>query len=86
MRIIIGIIKSGKNSKKYSKATLQKKIEDNGQGDESKVEDEDSTVDFNGFQININKTANENSFDILGIKRYCSRRHLLSHIDLVDMI
>lgn len=42
--------------------------------------------DFKGFKINTKKTANQNTFDILKLRRYCCRRHLLSHTDLVDKI
>lgn len=31
-------------------------------------------------------TAAENAFKILQLDRYCCRRHLLSHTDLVDII
>ena len=34
----------------------------------------------------VNYFSSANSFNILGIKRYCCRRHLLSHTDLVDII
>ena len=37
-------------------------------------------------EIDDNKTPEENSFNILNIKRYCCRRHLISHIDLINKI
>lgn len=33
-----------------------------------------------------NKTDQQKTFEILGLDRYCCRRHLISHTDLVDKI
>lgn len=37
-------------------------------------------------RINEDKTPEENAFNLFEIKRYCCRRHFISHIDLVDKI
>ena len=34
----------------------------------------------------IQKTAEGEALDKLGLKRYCCRRHMLSHVDLIDII
>ncbi len=34
----------------------------------------------------VTETANQKAFSELEITRYCCRRHLLTHIDLVDKI
>ena len=35
---------------------------------------------------NIEETNEEKAFKILGLHRYCCRRHLLTHTDLIDII
>lgn len=35
---------------------------------------------------NIKKTKQGKAMDELGLKRYCCRRHFLSHVDLVEII
>ncbi len=39
-----------------------------------------------GKQGQVEESASQVAFDALNIKRYCCRRHLLTHIDLVDKI
>ena len=39
--------------------------------------------DKRGF---FSEIYNKKSFEKLGIKRYCCRRHMLSHIELIDDI
>ena len=34
----------------------------------------------------IEKTHRGKVMDKLGLKRYCCRRHMLSHVDLIDII
>ena len=36
--------------------------------------------------IDGEKSAAENAFNILKLERYCCKRHLISHTDLVDII
>ena len=38
------------------------------------------------IEIDPNKTSRENVFEILGLTRYCCRRHLLTHVDLIEII
>ena len=43
------------------------------------------------FTIQLDKCHDEKSpaqiaFDVVGLQRYCCRRHLLSHCDLIDKI
>ena len=50
--------------------------------------DKDQTDD-NLLDININTvkpTAEGKALDKLNLKRYCCRRHMLTHVDLVDII
>jgi DNA-directed RNA polymerases I, II, and III subunit RPABC5 len=35
---------------------------------------------------NIKKTKKGEVMDSLGLKRYCCRRHILTHVDLIDII
>ena len=35
---------------------------------------------------NVKKTAEGKALDELNLKRYCCRRHMLTHVDLVDII
>lgn len=35
---------------------------------------------------NIQKTREGKVLDELGLKRYCCRRHLLTHVDLIEII
>ena len=53
-----------------------------------KNKDKDQTDD-NLLDININTvkpTAEGKALDKLNLKRYCCRRHMLTHVDLVDII
>ena len=44
-------------------------------------------MDTGEFKKNIESaTPSENAFNLLQLNRYCCRRHLLSHTDLVDII
>lgn len=50
---------------------------------------ENNEIEFNlkdddGKEIEM--TAAEKAFNILEVDRYCCRRHLISHTDLVDII
>ena len=47
------------------------------------------TTDDNLLDINIKnikKTPEGEALDELKLKRYCCRRHMLTHVDLVDII
>tara|TARA_B110001469_G_C9302562_1_gene164409 strand:+ start:29 stop:265 length:237 start_codon:yes stop_codon:yes gene_type:complete len=35
---------------------------------------------------NITKTPEGKALDKLGLKRYCCRRHLITHVDLIEII
>tara|TARA_B100000768_G_C11089577_1_gene294363 strand:+ start:41 stop:256 length:216 start_codon:yes stop_codon:yes gene_type:complete len=35
---------------------------------------------------NIEKTIEGKAMDELGLKRYCCRRHMLTHVDLIEII
>jgi DNA-directed RNA polymerase I, II, and III subunit RPABC5 len=48
--------------------------------------DKDEADRDKSLEIDFNKTASENAFDKLLLKRYCCRRHLLSHTDLINII
>ena len=48
-------------------------------------------TDTQGDTINvrsdkIGKTVEGDAMDQLGLKRYCCRRHLLTHVDLIEII
>ena len=44
----------------------------------------DNLLDIN--LTNIKKTPEGEALDDLNLKRYCCRRHMLTHVDLVDII
>ena len=44
----------------------------------------DNLLDIN--LKNITKTPEGEALDELNLKRYCCRRHMLTHVDLVDII
>ena len=48
---------------------------------ELETKDESKLLDVNAK--NIEKTAEGKALDKLEIKRYCCRRHMLTHVDLV---
>mgnify|MGYP001160810464 CR=1 FL=1 len=62
---------------KYYKTELEKSH--NGKG-----EREDSIINVNAR--NIQHTPEGKLLDKLGLKRYCCRRAVLTHIDLIDVI
>ena len=43
-----------------------------------------NTIDMNSKVVQ--KTKKGVVMDELGLKRYCCRRHLLTHVDLIDII
>ena len=43
-----------------------------------------NTIDMNSKVVQ--KTKKGIVMDELGLKRYCCRRHLLTHVDLIDII
>ena len=45
---------------------------------------QDETINVNSSQIE--KTVEGKVMDQLGLKRYCCRRHLLTHVDLIEII
>tara|TARA_Y200000002_G_scaffold343780_1_gene316496 strand:+ start:181 stop:408 length:228 start_codon:yes stop_codon:yes gene_type:complete len=45
---------------------------------------EEDTININVKKIE--KTHRGKVLDKLGLKRYCCRRHLLTHVDLIDII
>ena len=51
---------------------------------ESKKNKESDTIDVNSKQIE--KTNAGIVLDNLGLTRYCCRRHLLTHVDLIEII
>ena len=51
---------------------------------ENKDNDNDNILDIN--IDNVKKTAEGKALDTLNLKRYCCRRHMLTHVDLVDTI
>ena len=56
-----------------------------------KTQKDSTEIDINRNIINMNaknvkKTKEGLVMDELGLKRYCCRRHFLSHVDLVDII
>ena len=44
-----------------------------------------NTID-NQELLDYNLNKSKEIFDKLGIKRYCCKRHLLSHVDLIEII
>jgi DNA-directed RNA polymerases I, II, and III subunit RPABC5 len=44
------------------------------------------TDTINVNSSNIQKTVEGKVLDELGLKRYCCRRHLLTHVDLIEII
>ncbi len=51
------------------------------------IKKETSTSDtINMSTKKIEKTHRGKVMDKLGLKRYCCRRHMLSHVDLIDII
>ena len=51
---------------------------------ENKDDTEDNILDINVGNVEI--TAEGKALDTLNLKRYCCRRHMLTHVDLVDII
>ena len=51
---------------------------------ENKDDTEDNILDINIDNVEI--TAEGKALDTLKLKRYCCRRHMLTHVDLVDTI
>ena len=49
--------------------------------EEKQKDAEERSTDFN-YHIE----GSENAFNILKLNRYCCRRHLLAHVDLIDII
>tara|TARA_Y100001970_G_C14253019_1_gene873176 strand:+ start:39 stop:272 length:234 start_codon:yes stop_codon:yes gene_type:complete len=45
---------------------------------------DDNILDIN--VSNVKTTAEGKALDELKLKRYCCRRHMLTHVDLVDII
>ena len=52
--------------------------------DKTGVTKDDNLLDIN--IKNIKKTPEGEALDELNLKRYCCRRHMLTHVDLVDII
>ena len=52
--------------------------------DKTGVAKGDNLLDIN--LTNIKKTPEGEALDELNLKRYCCRRHMLTHVDLVDII
>ena len=50
----------------------------------NKAEKEDSVLNVN--IKTLQQTHEGKALDKLGLKRYCCRRHMLSHVDLIDII
>tara|TARA_B100000123_G_scaffold272579_1_gene256056 strand:- start:3323 stop:3556 length:234 start_codon:yes stop_codon:yes gene_type:complete len=48
--------------------------------------DEDDINIINMNAKTLNKTKKGLVMDELGLKRYCCRRHFLTHVDLIDII
>jgi DNA-directed RNA polymerase I, II, and III subunit RPABC5 len=47
---------------------------------------EDITVDNDKKSIYFDSTYKGNVLDELGLKKICCRRHMLGHVDLIDLI
>ena len=63
---------------------VDESVEDSeGESVESEVKDKQSKVLLHNLK---NKTKQAFILDKLGLTRYCCRRHLLAHIDLIDEI
>ena len=52
--------------------------------DDPRLEKQPETINFNAE--NIKKTVEGEVMDFLGLKRYCCRRHMLTHVDLTEII
>ncbi len=50
----------------------------------SKKQDQDSVLNVNSK--NMQKTVEGKVLDTLGLKRYCCRRMMISHVDLINII
>jgi len=50
----------------------------------TKKTDEDTIINVNAK--NIQQTPEGKALDKVGLKRYCCRRAMLTHIDLIDVI
>ena len=50
----------------------------------SKTNTEDSVLNVNSKTLQ--KTKEGKALDSIGLKRYCCRRMMLSHVDLIDII
>ena len=50
----------------------------------NKKTDEDTIINVNAK--NIQQTPEGKALDKVGLKRYCCRRAMLTHIDLIDVI
>ena len=67
--------------------TCGKVIGDLYQAYQREIKKETSTTDtINMSTKKIEKTHRGKVMDKLGLKRYCCRRHMLSHVDLIDII
>ena len=67
--------------------TCGKVIGDLYQAYQREIKKETSTSDtINMSTKKIEKTHRGKVMDKLGLKRYCCRRHMLSHVDLIDII
>ena len=51
---------------------------------DSRLEKQPETINFSAD--NIKKTVEGEVMDFLGLKRYCCRRHMLTHVDLIPII
>ena len=52
----------------------------------SEEEGKHKDSDDESVQESVQENATQKAFQELEVKRYCCRRHLLTHIDLVDKI
>ena len=50
----------------------------------TKKEEDNNIIEVNSK--NVKKTKKGEVMDELGLKRYCCRRHILTHCDLVEII
>ena len=55
--------------------------------EKNKADEPNNDDNFLDINIdNVKKTAEGKALDELNLKRYCCRRHMLTHVDLVDII
>ena len=52
--------------------------------EKGQTDDESKLLDIS--QANFKKTSEGEALDQLDLKRYCCRRHFLTHVSLVDII